>query len=74
MMLGYWYNVHAVDNITREKINESIATEDSIRLSNDESKGILKFDTRYPNSMIGYTMYDEAWMLQYLIDNAVDWE
>lgn len=68
-----WYSIVAVENITRTCITETIYTEDAIRLSDDESMGILVFDTRYPDSMKGIILYDQAWMNQYLTENEQYW-
>jgi len=55
-------------------INESIGDEDSFRKCVDGSKGILKFNTKYPNTMSGFTKYNNVEIIQFLKDNALAWE
>ncbi len=67
------YVVIDTDLISNEMVNESINQETTIRKSLDETKSILTFNVKYPNTMVGYPKYTLAEITQILIDNTSDW-
>lgn len=68
------YVVIDVDSIIQDMIEESIGNENSFRKSLDGTKAILKFNTKYPNTMKGYRKYNHKEILQFLTNNVSDWE
>ena len=67
------YVVILEDDITSEMIEVSLNTDTSYRKSLDGSKGILKYGVIHPDCCAGYHKHTHAEILQYLVDNAVDW-
>lgn len=68
------YVVIDTNLVTNDMITESIGNETSFRKSLDETKSILKFNYMYPNTMVAYTKYTNAEIIQYLVTNKADWE
>lgn len=67
------YVVIDVVLIINDMIIESVNEETTFRKSLDGTEAILKFNVKYPNTMVGYTKLDWAEMVQYLIDNTALW-
>ena len=57
------YVIINVIDITDRMIHDSLNTAASFRKSLDNTKGILKFDTPYPDIMAGYIKHTEAEIL-----------
>lgn len=68
------YIVINTNEIVNDMINESVNTAMSFRKSLDGTKGILKFETAFPASMVGHLKRNHSQIVQYLIDNSTDWE
>lgn len=73
MAIESTYVVIDYDLIIDDMVNESIGNETSYKKSLDETKAILKFNKKHPNSMKGYKKYTHSEILQFLIDNDADW-
>lgn len=73
MAIETTYIVIDVDLITNDMINESIGNETSFRKSLDDTKAILKFNVRHPNSMAGYVKYTHTEILTFLTDSILEW-
>jgi len=67
------YVVIDLNMVTALMIEEGIGEEDTVRQSLDGSKAILKFSTKYPNTMSGFKKYTHTEILQFLQDNTLTW-
>jgi len=74
MAIESTYVVLDTDVATRDMINESIQSESSIKTSLDGTKLILKFNTKFPNTLSGHTKYTYLEILEFLDNNSADWE
>lgn len=68
--MNYFCIVKVID-ITDDMIQESVNTQDSIRLSIDSQYGLLKFNLRFPISMKGYKKYTKSEIRPILA--SLDW-
>lgn len=69
-----YYVVIPTDEITQEMVTESINKENTIRMCNDCSFSILKFDTMFPNTMSGRIKKTHAQILDFLKVNSFEWD
>ncbi len=74
MGCGCTYVVIDTVLIVQDMIEECLETEGTLRKSLDGTKSILKFCVMYPNTMAGHIKFTQEEMLQYLVDNTVEWE
>lgn len=72
-MINTTYVVIAVNDITDDMIAEAVNTPTSFRKALDRTTAILKYNTRFPNSMNSQTKYTHAGILAYLVTNTVSW-
>lgn len=63
-----------IDFITNSMIDESKNLATTFRRSKDSTQAILKFDTRFPESMQGFKKYTQEEILNYLSANSAQWE
>jgi hypothetical protein len=70
MSTKYYCIVDTVDVIDN-MIDESLEKKETLRYSLDGSKVILKFTTKFPNTMAGYTKYTHDEILEIL--KGIEW-
>ena len=68
-----YYVVINMNDITQEMLDESVHTCDHFRKSLNCDCAILKFKSKYPNTMGGYKKHTLEEIHQFISDNAIDW-
>ena len=61
-------------DVTEMMIMCSLNKDDTYRKSLDGTLAVLKFDHAHPDCAAGLVKYTHTEILQYLVDNAIDWE
>lgn len=57
------YFLVSIVELAESMINQSLCTEKYLRYSNEKNKVVLKFNTAYPDTMVGYTKYTHTEIL-----------
>lgn len=72
-MIEKVYVIIPANDLTESMIEESCNQKYTFRTSLDESKVILKFCMKYPNTVSGYPKYSHTEILEYLATNSAEW-
>lgn len=57
--MTYYYCILHINQITQDMIDEAVTTAESMRMSVNDQYGLLKFVSKFPNSMVGLKKYNQ---------------